>query len=101
MGRLHRRRQRRGGRAGQPRILGLHGRIERARPLRIDAFRDELAKDDVAVRKVEASARAPRSGPVDESRTLSRHDHDAGVKVAITQPVPRRGTLEQGKDARG
>ena len=32
---LDRRRQRRRGQAGQPRVLGLHGRIDRARPLRI------------------------------------------------------------------
>ena len=46
---LHRRRQRRGGQAGQPRILGLQGRIDRARPLRIVGdFRGELGQDDVA-----------------------------------------------------
>ena len=46
---LHRRRQRRGGHAGQPRVLGLHGRIDRARPLRIvDVFRDEFGKENVA-----------------------------------------------------
>jgi hypothetical protein len=51
---LHRRRQRRLGHAGQPRVLGLHGRTVSARPPRIiDEFRDELGKDNVADRKVE------------------------------------------------
>ena len=35
---LHRQRQRRGGHAGQPRVRGLHGRVERARPFRIRSF---------------------------------------------------------------
>src|SRR5690348_6412828 len=56
---LHRCGQRRGGDAGKPRVLGLHGRIERAWRLWIDAFRDELAQDDVAVRKIERGAHTP------------------------------------------
>ena len=81
---LHRRRQRRGGHAGQPRVLGLHGRIDCARPLRIgDGFRGELAKDYVTASKLEAGGRTRRTSPVDESRTIRRHDHVAGVKVAF------------------
>ena len=99
---LHRRRQCCGGQAGQPRVFGLHGRIDRARPLRIvDEFRGELGEHDVAEPKVESGARADRSGPVDDSWTIRRHDHIAGVKVGMAQPVPRRQALDQGEDASG
>ncbi len=51
---LDRRRQRRGGHPGQPRILGLRGSIDRARPLRIvDDFRGDLGKADVDASKIE------------------------------------------------
>jgi len=53
------------------------------------------------VPQVEDGSRALPLGPVDESRTLRSHDHVAGVKVAMAQPIPRRETLKQGKDARG
>jgi len=69
----------------------LHGRIAGERPLRIgDAFRGELAKENVTARKVEADGRTCRTPPVDESRTIRRHDHIAGVKVAMAQSVSRR-----------
>ena len=59
---LNRRRQRRGAQAGQPRVLGLHGRIDGARPLRIgDEFWVEVRKKDVAARKVEADGRPCRT----------------------------------------
>src|SRR5713226_8493631 len=45
--------------------------------------------------------RADRTGPVDESRTIRRHDHVAGVEVGMAQPVPRPQALDQGEDARG
>ena len=68
-------------------------RIERARPLRIGAFRgvNELGKGDVAATKVEGGSRADRSGPVDDLPTIRRHDHVAGVKVGMAQPVLRQG----------
>ena len=98
---LHRRRQCRLGHAGQPRVLGLRGRIDGARPLRIVGdFRGELGQDDVAARKVEGGGRADRTGPVDESRTIGRHDHVAGVEVGMAQPVLRPQALDQGEDAR-
>src|SRR6202050_2820945 len=65
------------------------------------AFRGELAKDSVTASKVEAGGRTRRTAPVDESRTIRRHDHVAGVKVAMAQPVPRRQALDQGEDASG
>ena len=37
--------------------------------------------------------------PVDEFRTIRRHDHVAGVKIAMAQPVPRRQAVDQGEDA--
>ena len=50
--------------AGQPRVLGLHGRIDGARPLRIgDEFWVEVRKKDVAARKVEADGRPCRPPP--------------------------------------
>jgi hypothetical protein len=98
---LHRHGQRRGRHTGQPRIFGLHGRIERARPLRIDAFRDELGKGEVAAPKVVGDGRADRTDPVDDSRTIRRHDHVVGVKVGMAQAVPRRQALDQGEDASG
>ena len=52
-------------------------------------------------RKVEAGGRTGRAAPVDESRTFRRHDHVAGVKVAMAQPVARRQALDQGEDAGG
>ena len=55
-------RERGGRQAGQPRVLGLHGRIDCARPLRIgDAFRGEFAKENVTACKVEAGGRAGRT----------------------------------------
>ncbi len=70
---LHRRCQRRLGDAGQPRVLGLHGRIERARPFRIGAFRgvDELRKMEVAAPKPEGGVGAGRTEPVDDSEPLA------------------------------
>ena len=73
----------------------------RGRSRIVDDFRGELGKDDVAERKVEGGGRADRTAPVDESRTIRRHDHVAGVKVGMAQPVPRRQALDQGEDARG
>jgi hypothetical protein len=85
-----------------PGVLGLRGRIVGARPLRIvDEFRGELGQDDVAGRKVEGGGRADRTDPVDESRTIRRHDHVAGVEVAMAQPVPWPQALDQGEDAGG
>jgi hypothetical protein len=84
--RFHRRRQRCRGHAGQPRVLGLHGRTVGSWPLRIvDEFRKELGRDNVTDPQVEGRGRADRSEPVDESRT---------------SPVLRRGeqTPAAGKD---
>ena len=65
---FHRRRQRRRGHAGQPRVLGLHGRIDGARPLRIvDDFRGELGQRTMwQTRQIEGGGRADRSAPVDD-----------------------------------
>ena len=60
-----------------------------------------LDKGDVAARKVEGGGRADRSDPVDDFRTIRRHDHVAGVKVGMAQPVPRWQALDQGEDAGG
>jgi hypothetical protein len=50
----------------QPRVLGMHGGIDCARPLRIGVFRDKLGKADVDARNVEDAGRAERTGPVDD-----------------------------------
>lgn len=78
---LHRRRQRRLGHAGQPRVLGLRGCVVGTRPLRIvDEFRGDLDQDDVAARKVEGgrlrvhkavAIRAKRTWPNLYVRTLA------------------------------
>ena len=99
---LHRRRQRRRGHAGQPRILGLQGRIDAAWPLRIvGVFGGDFGQEKVADREVEGAMRADRTDPVDEFRTIRRHDHVAGVKIAVTQPAARRQAVDQGEDAIG
>ena len=54
-----------------------------------------------AVRKIESGGPADRTGPVDQSRTLRRHDHVVGVKVAVAKLVARRQALDQGEDAGG
>ena len=73
-----------------------------ALPLRIvDELRGDLDQDDVAACKVEGGGRADRTGPIDESRTIRRHDHVAGVEVGMAQPVLGPHALDQGEDARG
>lgn len=62
----------------------------------VNEFRCDLGEEDVAASKVEPRGRTDRSGPVDDSRTLRRHDHIAGVKVSMAQPVPRRQAIDQG-----
>jgi len=90
---LDRRHERRRRYAGQPRILGLRGVIDRTRPLRIVGdFGGKLAQDDVADRKIPASGRADRTAPVDEPGPLIRQDHIAGVKIAMAKLVARLQT---------
>ena len=61
---LHRRCQCRGGHAGQPRILGLQGRIDRTRPRRIvDDLWGELGKAYVAAPKVAGRRELGRHRP--------------------------------------
>jgi hypothetical protein len=67
---------------GQPRIPGLHGGIDYARRLGIGVFGDELGKADVDARNVEDARRAERTSPVDDPRTILRHDHVAGWRSA-------------------
>jgi hypothetical protein len=77
---LHRLRQRRLRHTGQPRVFGLRGRIDGARPPWIvDDFRSVLGQDDVAERKVEGGRCSDRTAPVDQSWTIRRHDYVAGV----------------------
>jgi hypothetical protein len=99
---LYRRRQRRKGHAGQPRILGLQSRIDGAWPLWIvGVFGGDFGQEKVADRGVEGAMRADRTDPVDEFRTIRRHDHVAGVKIAVTQPAARRQAVDQGEVCRG
>ena len=71
-----------------------------ARPLRIvGVFRGELGQQDMALRKIVGGGRAGRAEPVDQSRTLRRHDHVAGVKVGMAQHVIGREVLDQREDA--
>ena len=60
-----------------------------------------LGQDDMEEPKVEGGGRAHREGPVDEPWAFRRHDHVAGVKVAMAQPVAGRQAIDQGEDARG
>jgi hypothetical protein len=91
--RLHRRRQRCRGHAGQPRVLGLHGRTVGSWPLRIvDEFRKELGRDNVTDPQVEGRGRADRSEPVDESRTspVLRRAGSKHRRRAKINPLPAR-----------
>ena len=45
--------------------------------------------------------RAHRKGPIDDLRTIRRHDHIAGMQIAVAQPVPRPQALDQCEDAGG
>ena len=66
------------------------------RPPRIvDGFPDEFGKDNVADPKVDGGGRTDRSEPVDESRTIRRHDRVLGENVEMAQPIPRRQALDQ------
>jgi hypothetical protein len=53
----------------------------------------------VCARNVEDGRRAERCGPIDDSRTIRRHDHVARVEIGMTQPIPRRQAINQGKVA--
>ena len=76
--------------AGQPRVFGLRGRIDRKRPLRIVGdVEGKLGEADVSEPMIEGRRRADRKCPVDQPRTVRRHDHVFRVDVAMAQPVPR------------
>jgi hypothetical protein len=100
---LHRLPQRRYRHAGQPRVFGLRGRIDRKRPLRIVGdVEGELGQADVSEPMIEGPRRADRKGSVDQPRTVRRHDHVFGVDVAMAQPVPRLlQAVDQREDAGG
>ena len=64
---LHRLPQRRYRLAGQPRVFGLRGRIDRKRPLRIVGdVEGKLGQADVSEPMIEGRRRADRKGPVDQ-----------------------------------
>ena len=84
------RRQARGRTCRPPLILGLAALTTRGRA-GCPRSRGKVGKEDMGARQVESGGRADRRS-VDGSRTLRRHDHFAGMKVAIAQPVPRAGT---------
>ena len=65
--------------------------MECVRSLRIDAFRgvSEIEKGDVTTREVVGGGRTDRSDPVDNPRTVRRHDHVVGVKVGMASPSAR------------
>jgi hypothetical protein len=49
----------------------------------------------------ESAMCADRTSLIDHFRTIRRQDHAAGVKIAVTEPVARRQTVDQGSDAIG
>lgn len=81
---LHRLPQRPYRLAGQPRVFGLRGRVDGKRPLRfVSDVERKLGQADVSESMIEGRRRADQKGPVDQPRTVRRHDHVLGADVAM------------------